>query len=224
MLRTLSHRVVLSGVFAGLMGVAAAAQPAPQIHAEDVVQTFGGQPDNGAQNGKCDRNSWITAEDGTRVHPKCTSLGFNLGKASEPGHQAPVAAKPGRTNRTQVTRTEAAPPPAADVTMNLLLTFELNSDRLTPQGMANAQEFAKGLQDPRLAGSRFRVEGYTDASGSRAHNLALSKRRADSTKAYLVSLGVDPSRLETKGFGPVLARPDAPTDEANRRVVARRIF
>jgi len=46
------------------------------------------------------------------------------------------------------------------------------------------------------------VEGHTDSTGSRAFNMDLSQRRAQSVVEYLVGKGVSPSRLSPKGYGP----------------------
>ncbi len=53
---------------------------------------------------------------------------------------------------------------------------------------------------------RLEIQGHTSDEGDRDANVALSQGRADSVKEYLVSAGIDESRLETKGFGP-----DVPT-------------
>ena len=53
------------------------------------------------------------------------------------------------------------------------------------------------------------VAGHADERGTREYNLALGARRADSVKAFLVSQGVNPSRLTTVSYGkerPVDAR------------------
>ena len=42
---------------------------------------------------------------------------------------------------------------------------------------------------------------HTDASGKDEYNMALSKRRADSTVKYILSKGIHPSRISGKGFG-----------------------
>jgi outer membrane protein OmpA-like peptidoglycan-associated protein len=70
------------------------------------------------------------------------------------------------------------------------------------------------------------VDGYTDSVGSQAYNLALSKRRADAVKAYLVERGISSSRIETRGFGmsnPVASNATEAGRAANRRaeIVAR---
>jgi len=49
---------------------------------------------------------------------------------------------------------------------------------------------------------RIRIDGHTDSSGPLAYNMALSQRRADSVRDFLIKNGIDGSRLETKGFGP----------------------
>lgn len=49
--------------------------------------------------------------------------------------------------------------------------------------------------------ARVRIAGYTSASGSAAYNQALSERRAESIKAFLVSEGINANRFKTIGFG-----------------------
>ncbi|MBI1406368.1 MAG: peptidoglycan-associated lipoprotein Pal [Caulobacter sp.] len=48
---------------------------------------------------------------------------------------------------------------------------------------------------------RIRIEGNCDERGTREYNLALGSRRANSVKEYLVSRGVDPSRIATLSNG-----------------------
>ena len=53
------------------------------------------------------------------------------------------------------------------------------------------------------------VEGYCDWKGTTEYNLALGDRRATSVKDYIVSLGIDPSRIEILSKGDLEAAPDA---------------
>src|SRR5881296_66233 len=48
---------------------------------------------------------------------------------------------------------------------------------------------------------RIRVGGHCDERGSDEYNLALGNRRAQSAKQYLVSHGIDASRIETQSWG-----------------------
>ena len=45
------------------------------------------------------------------------------------------------------------------------------------------------------------IRSHTDSRQSDANNLILSEKRAQSTKNWLVGKGIDPSRLEAKGYG-----------------------
>jgi outer membrane protein OmpA-like peptidoglycan-associated protein len=49
--------------------------------------------------------------------------------------------------------------------------------------------------------TKWRIEGYTDNTGSEATNLALSKKRAASVVNYFISKGVSPERLSSEGYG-----------------------
>ena len=117
-----------------------------------------------------------------------------------------------------------APPLAARPTgYDLLVTFELDSARLTPQARENLDTFARALRDPALAGLRFAVEGHTDSSGSPGHNLKLSEARAASVVAYLLQHGIPRHRLTASGHGETRPRLADPAHPGNRRVETRRI-
>ncbi len=45
------------------------------------------------------------------------------------------------------------------------------------------------------------IEGHCDERGSREYNLSLGERRALAARAYLIGLGVDGSRIQTKSYG-----------------------
>lgn len=49
--------------------------------------------------------------------------------------------------------------------------------------------------------AKFVLEGNCDKIGSEAYNKALGQRRADSAKEYLISKGVDASRIKTESLG-----------------------
>jgi peptidoglycan-associated lipoprotein len=51
------------------------------------------------------------------------------------------------------------------------------------------------------SGQKVRIEGNCDERGTVEYNLALGQRRADSTKSYLVTLGVDGALLDTVSYG-----------------------
>jgi peptidoglycan-associated lipoprotein len=48
---------------------------------------------------------------------------------------------------------------------------------------------------------RIRIEGHADERGSDEYNLALGQRRAEAAKYYLVTRGIDASRISTVSYG-----------------------
>ncbi|HET8691777.1 MAG TPA: OmpA family protein [Steroidobacteraceae bacterium] len=67
----------------------------------------------------------------------------------------------------------------------------------------------------------FRVEGHTDSTGSDATNRELSLRRATTVRDYLVSQGVEASRIDIEGLGP--DRPIASNETSEGRARNRRV-
>ena len=65
------------------------------------------------------------------------------------------------------------------------------------------------------------VNGYASSEGTAAHNLQLSKDRANSVKTYLVNSGVDAKRIKVKGYGETHPVADNSTEDG--RVLNRRV-
>ena len=63
-----------------------------------------------------------------------------------------------------------------------------------------------------------KINSYTDSTGSDEKNLEISQKRANNIKNYLVSQGIDESRIEAKGFGETnFINPIHPDSLINRR-------
>ena len=77
--------------------------------------------------------------------------------------------------------------------------FETGKATLDPESYAVIDELLAYLI--RKSDERVEIGGHTDNVGSAAANLVLSKDRATSVMNYLISKGIDPLRLEAKGYG-----------------------
>jgi len=112
----------------------------------------------------------------------------------------------------------AAPAPAPERRASFLINFDFGSARIRPDSRAVLDRVAAVMASGAAGASAFRIVGHTDAVGSDAANLELSRRRAAAVKDYLVRRhGIAAARLETEGRGH-----REPTDRANPRAPENR--
>lgn len=104
--------------------------------------------------------------------------------------------------------------------IDLSVTFEFGSFQLTEEAEALLSNLARAMLSPNLSKYRFRLSGHTDAVGSEPFNQELSMARAEAVREFLITKQIiDPSRLESTGFGETqLLFETAPEDARNRRV------
>ena len=96
---------------------------------------------------------------------------------------------------------EYLPEHAGRPSIDLDVRFRLGSAELTEAAMRQLDELAAAMRAEALAESRFLIAGHTDATGAAAYNLALSRRRADAVRSYLVHRhGIAETRLDTVGW------------------------
>ena len=220
------RKLALSLLFCGAVSLsfAAGAQDGPPSSAEDYVCAFAGNCDEEAADEAADE---ATGSPAGRPRISATR-GFSLGPPPSP--RRPTATRPRRPSGTTTQRRGARaiaprrPAAASGQRVNLSLAFETGSARLTPAATEQARVFGRALMLPQLASMRFRIEGHTDAVGSRAGNVALSQRRAQSVADFLIAMGVPRGRLDVQGYGPDRPLPGTSRASArNRRVEAVRV-
>lgn len=98
--------------------------------------------------------------------------------------------------------------------------FAYDSSVLTAEGQATLERQAAWLKQ--YPAVNVTVEGHADERGTREYNIALGERRANAAKNYLVSLGVDSSRLSVVSYGKERPAVLGSTEDAyaqNRRAV-----
>lgn len=114
----------------------------------------------------------------------------------------------------------AAPVAAASkVTFAADAFFDFDKATLKPEGKAKLDEIASKVKNINL--EVIVAVGHTDSVGTEAYNQKLSVRRAEAVKAYLVSKGIDKSRVYTEGKGeaqPIASNSTKAGRAKNRRV------
>jgi len=139
------------------------------------------------------------------------------------------SANTGSGGNTTPQTTTTAPAPAGptpgsaeDFVVNVgdRVFFELDSSALDADARTTLERQAFFLR--KYPSVSITVEGHCDERGTREYNLALGERRASAVRDYLVSLGIDPSRVVTISFGKERPVNPASTEQAwaeNRRGV-----
>ena len=152
------------------------------------------------------------------------SLVYKLGK---PAGKMPVAFVPPPVQPAPAPVVQAPPPPppakpvpvSEKVTFAAETLFDFDKSALKPEGKAALDNLLVQLQG--MNTEVMIAVGHTDSVGSDGYNQALSIRRAEAVKAYLVSKNVEAGRVYTEGKGE--SQPVADNNTANGRAVNRRV-
>ncbi|MDN3491454.1 OmpA family protein [Winogradskyella bathintestinalis] len=91
-------------------------------------------------------------------------------------------------------------------------TFQKQTDQVLQSMVAIFKEYPE---------ANFALEGHTDSDGSKSMNQALSDRRANAVRDYLIANGISSERLTAKGFGeenPIATNKTRSGKKENRRV------
>jgi peptidoglycan-associated lipoprotein len=79
------------------------------------------------------------------------------------------------------------------------ISFDFDQYTIRPQDLPILKENASILmKHPNV---KIQIEGNCDERGTNEYNLALGERRANSTKKYLISLGISPDHITTISYG-----------------------
>lgn len=97
--------------------------------------------------------------------------------------------------------------------------FDTNKATLTTQAKVNLDKLLPVFNE--YADTNIDIYGYTDSTGTPELNLALSQKRAESVKSYLISKGLVASRFKTSGLG--IAEPIATNETPEGRSQNRRV-
>ncbi len=99
------------------------------------------------------------------------------------------------------------------------ITFDVNRSEVKSSIYATLDSVVKVLEE--FNESVLLVAGHTDSTGSESYNYDLSVKRASSVADYLKQRGIDPARLNVRGFGE--SRPIASNDSETGRAQNRRV-
>jgi outer membrane protein OmpA-like peptidoglycan-associated protein len=137
-----------------------------------------------------------------------------------------VATKAVEINMVVVQAADIADALATKGTFDLYgILFDVDRTDIKPESAKTLDQVAALLKIDRSL--KLEISGHTDNSGDKDHNQKLSEGRAQAVVDVLVKqYGVDPSRLQAKGYGD--AMPVAPNDNdadkaKNRRVELKKI-
>lgn len=99
------------------------------------------------------------------------------------------------------------------------ILFDVDKASIKPQSMGTINEIFQFLKDD--LSLKFEIDGHTDNTGDSQHNIQLSQQRADAVKLQLIDMGIDSSRLTSKGYGDSkpIADNSSPEGKANNRRV-----
>ncbi|MBU1101903.1 MAG: OmpA family protein [Bacteroidetes bacterium] len=105
------------------------------------------------------------------------------------------------------------------ITLSGSVLFASNESVLMPTAQTKLNEVAEALLATKER--KLTVEGHTDSQGSLSHNQALSQKRADAVRSYIISQGYPSDLIQARGIGE--ERPIADNNSVEGRANNRRV-
>lgn len=155
-------------------------------------------------------------DDGDGVANKFDKCPGTVANTVVDGAGCPIKVQREIIKETKVVVTEADRKVVDEAIKNL--EFDLGKSTIRAKSYPTLNKVAALLVEKNFS---LKLAGHTDNTGSMALNLRLSKDRAESIKAYLVSQGANASRIEATGYGPnqpIASNKTADGRQKNRRV------
>ena len=107
-----------------------------------------------------------------------------------------------------------------NIAANLGVLFEIDSAEIKDSDMSKFQNYVSYVQT--IPNAKIILEGHADSTGTDIYNLELSKKRANSAKKVLLSMGINENQISTIGYGekePLVSNDTVENRTLNRRVV-----
>ena len=118
------------------------------------------------------------------------------------GASAGGAGGAGETKTAAKTKTMAVMPGSQeDLVVNVGDRVFFNFDKFNISAEARKTLELQAAWMKKNASVTVTIQGHADERGTREYNLALGERRASSVKDYLITLGVNPQRIDTISYG-----------------------
>ena len=144
---------------------------------------------------------------GTRVVSPSQSTTYTA-TATGPGGSDSASARLTVTEEPPTeSRPRTNPSPASPAIATLFgqqvqaIFFDYDSAEIKPESQDRLRRAAAWLTQSPFRSVAFRIEGNCDPRGTEEYNIGLGERRAQAAKEFLVSLGVDASRIQTVSYG-----------------------
>ena len=105
------------------------------------------------------------------------------------------------------------------ITFDSGILFDVNSSTLRPASRDNLRDLVASLEE--YEGTDVLVVGHTDSTGEAVYNQALSERRADAARNFLIGAGLEADRVTAIGRGeeePIASNETEAGRQENRRV------
>jgi OmpA-OmpF porin, OOP family len=198
--------------------------PEQLAEAEQALERAEGAARGGADEDELDHLAYL-AEQRAETAQALADERVALAQLEQLGEERDALLIEARDRHIDVLETELAALRAERTDRGLVVTlsdeilFDVDQAELKPGGMqqlARVSEFLREHPDRNVV-----IEGHTDSTAPDTYNLALSQRRAHAVEDFLITQGVEPTRISAIGYGeqlPIATNDSAAGRQANRRV------